>query len=90
MVRPTLCPRFPFALPSAAPGSAPAACLTGSPSPALPLASGTIFVYGQTSSGKTHTMLGDEREPGVIPRAIGDIFSYIEQACPHVCAEQAF
>jgi len=32
---------------------------------------GTIFAYGQTSSGKTHTMFGDIHTPelrGIIPR----------------------
>lgn len=43
---------------------------------------GTIFAYGQTSSGKTHTMEGDMSEPnspnhGVIPRIINDIFTHI-------------
>ena len=27
----------------------------------------TIFAYGQTSSGKTHTMSGAENEMGIIP-----------------------
>ncbi|EDV26785.1 uncharacterized protein TRIADDRAFT_54045 [Trichoplax adhaerens] len=41
---------------------------------------GTIFAYGQTSSGKTHTMegvIGDPEWQGIIPRIIGDIFAYI-------------
>ncbi|KAG1664917.1 Kinesin heavy chain [Nymphon striatum] len=41
---------------------------------------GTIFAYGQTSSGKTHTMegvLGDPIHQGIIPRIIGDIFNHI-------------
>lgn len=41
---------------------------------------GTIFAYGQTSSGKTHTMegiLGDETMQGIIPRIVQDIFNYI-------------
>ncbi|XP_063715858.1 kinesin heavy chain-like isoform X2 [Symsagittifera roscoffensis] len=41
---------------------------------------GTIFAYGQTSSGKTHTMegvLGDNDLQGIIPRIVGDIFSHI-------------
>ncbi|CAG2247375.1 KIF5 [Mytilus edulis] len=43
---------------------------------------GTIFAYGQTSSGKTHTMegvLGDSKMQGIIPRIIADIFNYIYQ-----------
>ncbi|XP_044032337.1 kinesin-1 heavy chain-like [Siniperca chuatsi] len=41
---------------------------------------GTIFAYGQTSSGKTHTMEGklhDADMMGVIPRLVQDIFNYI-------------
>ncbi|XP_070708795.1 kinesin-1 heavy chain-like [Pempheris klunzingeri] len=41
---------------------------------------GTIFAYGQTSSGKTHTMEGVLHDPdmmGVIPRLVQDIFNYI-------------
>ena len=33
---------------------------------------GTVFAYGQTSSGKTFTMMGTEAQPGVIPMAIYD------------------
>lgn len=40
---------------------------------------GTVFAYGQTSSGKTHTMRGTEQEPGIIPLAVTEIFSQIEQ-----------
>lgn len=41
---------------------------------------GTIFAYGQTSSGKTHTMEGVIGEPdlqGIIPRIVNDIFNHI-------------
>ncbi|KAJ3334227.1 hypothetical protein HDU76_006599 [Blyttiomyces sp. JEL0837] len=38
---------------------------------------GTIFAYGQTSSGKTHTMHGSEKEPGIIFMAAQDIFERI-------------
>lgn len=41
---------------------------------------GTIFAYGQTSSGKTHTMegvLNDGQYMGIIPRIVNDIFNYI-------------
>lgn len=31
---------------------------------------GTIFAYGQTSSGKTHSMVGSPEDPGMTPRAI--------------------
>ena len=32
------------------------------------------FAYGQTGSGKTHTMLGVPESPGLIPRAMGQVF----------------
>ncbi|CAL8267017.1 unnamed protein product [Lota lota] len=41
---------------------------------------GTIFAYGQTSSGKTHTMEGklhDHQLMGIIPRIARDIFDHI-------------
>lgn len=31
---------------------------------------GTVFAYGQTSSGKTHTMMGVPEEPGIVPLAV--------------------
>uniref|UniRef100_A0A673XBZ2 Kinesin-like protein n=1 Tax=Salmo trutta TaxID=8032 RepID=A0A673XBZ2_SALTR len=41
---------------------------------------GTIFAYGQTASGKTHTMEGKLHDPnqmGIIPRIAEDIFNHI-------------
>lgn len=41
---------------------------------------GTVFAYGQTSSGKTHTMegvIGDQTMQGIIPRIVQDIFNHI-------------
>ncbi|XP_015582327.2 kinesin-like protein KIN-7O isoform X1 [Ricinus communis] len=40
---------------------------------------GTVFAYGQTNSGKTHTMRGSTIEPGVIPLAVHDLFDIIQQ-----------
>ena len=44
----------------------------------------TIFAYGQTSSGKTHTMEGgdirDSESMGIIPRVMGRIFDMIGDA----------
>ncbi|KAK0473722.1 kinesin-like protein [Armillaria novae-zelandiae] len=34
----------------------------------------TIFAYGVTSSGKTHTMQGTKSDPGVIPRVVRSLF----------------
>ena len=51
---------------------------------------GTMFAYGQTGCGKTHTMMGptsslevnspnaDER--GIIPRAVRHIFGFFDSA----------
>jgi len=39
---------------------------------------GTIFAYGVTSSGKTHTMMGDSAEPGIVPQAVAQVFELIE------------
>ena len=45
---------------------------------------GTIFAYGQTSSGKTHTMQGvditDPESMGIIPRIVKHIFNQIDEA----------
>lgn len=37
----------------------------------------TVFAYGQTSSGKTHTMRGTAEDPGLVPRAVNEIFDLI-------------
>jgi centromeric protein E len=39
---------------------------------------GTVFAYGQTSSGKTFTMRGSAAEPGIVPLAVYDIFKTID------------
>ncbi|THF95118.1 hypothetical protein TEA_016984 [Camellia sinensis var. sinensis] len=39
---------------------------------------GTAFAYGQTSSGKTFTMNGSANDPGIIHRAVKDIFTKIQ------------
>ncbi|XP_041972668.1 kinesin-related protein 4-like [Aricia agestis] len=39
---------------------------------------GTIFAYGQTSSGKTYTMTGTDDAPGIIPLAVYNIFDRIK------------
>ena len=50
----------------------------------------SLFAYGQTGSGKTHTMLGppgggaasleDEAARGIIPRAVEEVFAYMNAA----------
>ena len=39
----------------------------------------TVFAYGQTSSGKTHTMRGNNQELGVIGNAVTDLFAAMPQ-----------
>lgn len=40
---------------------------------------GTVFAYGMTGSGKTHSMQGTYNDPGIIPLAVNDIFKYINE-----------
>ena len=44
---------------------------------------GTIFAYGQTGCGKTHTMAGTPDNKGIIPKAFDHIFGYIDNAKDH-------
>ena len=38
----------------------------------------TVFAYGATGSGKTHTIIGNEREPGVIYLTVMELFKKIK------------
>ncbi|XP_051488412.1 kinesin-like protein KIF19 [Apus apus] len=38
----------------------------------------TIFAYGPTGAGKTYTMLGTDREPGIYIRSLEDLFEALE------------
>ena len=40
---------------------------------------GTIFAYGQTTSGKTHTMIGNKDTRGIIQIGLSEILSHAEQ-----------
>jgi kinesin family protein 18/19 len=40
----------------------------------------TIFAYGATGSGKTHTMAGTEETPGIVYSVISDLFEAIQKA----------
>ena len=40
---------------------------------------GTIFVYGQTTSGKTYTMLGNINFPGILPCSLKNLFDLLER-----------
>ncbi|CAB0003845.1 unnamed protein product [Nesidiocoris tenuis] len=37
----------------------------------------TVFAYGATGAGKTHTMVGTAAEPGIMVRALNDLFTSI-------------
>ena len=41
---------------------------------------GTLFAYGQTASGKTHTIMGEPAELGIVPLAVKDIFEHINNS----------
>ncbi|XP_013144872.1 PREDICTED: kinesin-like protein Klp68D isoform X2 [Papilio polytes] len=46
---------------------------------------GCVFAYGQTGTGKTHTMEGTPQEEGIIPRAFRHLWAHIEtSASPDV------
>jgi centromeric protein E len=36
-----------------------------------------VLAYGQTSTGKTHTMTGTAKEPGIIPLAVRECFTHV-------------
>lgn len=40
---------------------------------------GSIIAYGQTSSGKTHIMMGTDKLTGIIKLAVNEIFAEIER-----------
>ena len=40
---------------------------------------GSIFMYGQTTSGKTFTMLGTPNSPGILPCSLNDIFILVNR-----------
>ncbi|XP_017784963.1 PREDICTED: kinesin-like protein KIF19 isoform X2 [Nicrophorus vespilloides] len=38
----------------------------------------TVFAYGATGAGKTHTMVGDPSQPGIMIRALNDLFNAVK------------
>jgi hypothetical protein len=40
--------------------------------------SGLIFAYGLTNAGKTHTIIGNPNNPGILPMALKTIYEKIE------------
>ncbi|EAS07503.2 kinesin motor catalytic domain protein (macronuclear) [Tetrahymena thermophila SB210] len=49
---------------------------------------GTVFAYGQTSSGKTHTMQGpsitDQEQKGIVPRMVTTVFQHVNTSPSHI------
>lgn len=37
-----------------------------------------MFAYGATGAGKTHTMVGDAAQPGIMIRALNDLFQVVK------------
>lgn len=40
----------------------------------------TVFAYGATGAGKTHTMVGDPQHPGIMVRALNDLFNAVKDS----------
>ncbi|KAF5272429.1 hypothetical protein FQA39_LY07897 [Lamprigera yunnana] len=43
-----------------------------------------VLAYGQSSSGKTHTMMGTSKNPGLIPSLCNKLFEYLQDYTPEV------
>lgn len=43
----------------------------------------SVFAYGATGAGKTHTMLGCNEDPGITYRTVAELFSQIEKQGEH-------
>jgi hypothetical protein len=39
----------------------------------------TIFAFGMTGSGKTHTIAGNQTHPGIVPRTVHRVFANLRQ-----------
>jgi kinesin family protein 16B len=46
-----------------------------------------VLAYGQSSSGKTHTMMGFPHDPGVTPRLCHKIFDYLDETAVGTAAK---
>ncbi|XP_067850188.1 kinesin-like protein KIF18A isoform X2 [Heptranchias perlo] len=49
----------------------------------------TVFAYGATGSGKTHTMLGSSGQPGVMYLTMKELYNRIEQVKDEKCCDIA-
>ncbi|XP_032668092.1 kinesin-like protein KIF18A [Odontomachus brunneus] len=43
----------------------------------------SVFAYGATGAGKTHTMLGNKNDPGITYLTVAELFSEIEKQSSH-------
>lgn len=43
----------------------------------------SVFAYGATGAGKTHTMLGHKEDPGITYRTVAELFTEIEKQSKH-------
>jgi hypothetical protein len=53
----------------------------------------TVFAYGQTGTGKTHTMegeLGSGEQAGIIPRSLSLIFDLLPRQCTEFSVRLSF
>jgi hypothetical protein len=48
-----------------------------------------MFAYGQTGTGKTHSMIGPVDDPGIIPRLLEEIFLAMERDKSKQCVASA-
>lgn len=44
----------------------------------------TLLMYGQTSSGKTYTMIGEQENPGIIRKTVDELFEAIQSSPPEL------
>ena len=58
--------------------------LWGGPSIEAARYNGTLFAYGQTSAGKTFTLLGTEEQPGVTVAALANASKHAVADAPWI------
>jgi hypothetical protein len=46
---------------------------------------GAVFAYGATGCGKTHTMVGSPQQPGIMFRALSDLFQAVKDSSNPEC-----
>ncbi|CDR94764.1 kinesin, putative [Babesia bigemina] len=51
---------------------------------------GTVFAYGCTSAGKTYTMIGDEKEEGIVQLSLKSLFELRQELYPDALVHFSF